>query len=92
MVEIGLGEAIAGGTNLSGEFGSPITRSLALREQNELRRLQIEEARAAKERAAAERVGVTPRLVRLISVVAPPPIGFVRGSLSAKQRRGFANV
>ena len=57
MAEIGLGEAIAGGTNLSGEFGSPFTRALATKEQNELRRLQIEEARAAKERAAAERVG-----------------------------------
>ena len=57
MTEIGLGEAIAGGTNLSGEFGSPFTRALATKEQNELRRLQMEEARAAKERAAAERVG-----------------------------------
>ena len=57
MAEIGLGEAIAGGTNLSGEFGSPFTRALATKEQNELRRLQMEEARAAKERAAAERVG-----------------------------------
>ena len=28
MVEIGLGEAIAGGTNLSGEFGSPFTRAM----------------------------------------------------------------
>lgn len=56
MAEIGLGEAIAGGTNLSGEFGSPITRALATREQNELRRLQMEEARAAKQRAASEKV------------------------------------
>src|SRR5574343_1813310 len=57
MTEIGLGEAIAGGTNVSGEFGSPFTSALATKEQNELRRLQMEEARAAKERAAAERVG-----------------------------------
>ena len=32
MAEIGLGEAIAGGTNLSGEFGSPFTRALATKE------------------------------------------------------------
>ena len=33
---IGLGEAIAEGTNLSGEFGNPVTRGIQMGAQNQL--------------------------------------------------------
>ena len=51
MVEtnVGLGEAIAGGTSLSGDFGSPIGRGLQIQEANEFRRYQQEQKRLAEQ-------------------------------------------
>jgi hypothetical protein len=50
MVEtnVGLGEAIAGGTRLSGEFGSPISRGLQLNAQMDFQRLQRAQAEQAR--------------------------------------------
>jgi hypothetical protein len=46
--EIGLGQAIAGGTNLSGGWNdAPLTRGLQLDSQNEFRRLEQEKAKQA---------------------------------------------
>jgi len=50
MVEtnVGLGEAIAGGTRLSGEFGSPIVKGLQLNAQMDFQRLQRAQAEQAR--------------------------------------------
>jgi len=45
---IGLGEAISGGTRLSGDFGQPITRGLQLGVQNEWQSLQREQQAQAR--------------------------------------------
>ena len=44
----GLGEAIAGGTRLSGEFGSPISRGLQMNAQMDFQRLQKAQAEQAR--------------------------------------------
>jgi len=45
---IGLGEAIAGGTRLSGDWGSPVTRGLQMGMQNDFARLQREQQAQAR--------------------------------------------
>lgn len=50
MVEsnIGIGEALANTTRLSGDWGSPIQRGLQLREQNDFAQIQAEQQKQAK--------------------------------------------
>lgn len=47
-INTGLGEAIAGGTRLSGEFGSPISRGLQMNAQMDFQRLQKAQAEQAR--------------------------------------------
>jgi len=55
MVEnIGLGEALAEGTNLSGEFGNPISKGIALGAQNQLAQMQRQQQEQAKLEKQAE--------------------------------------
>lgn len=60
MVEngnVGLGEAISGGTNLSGNWGNPLSQGLGLRQRNVLLEAQQEAQRQAKEQAQIEKIG-----------------------------------
>jgi hypothetical protein len=51
---IGLGEAIAEGTNLSGEFGNPVTRGIQMGAQNQLAQMQRQQQEQAKLQKQAE--------------------------------------
>ena len=54
---IGLGEAIAGGTRLSGDFGSPITRGFQMGQQNQLAQLQRQQQEQAKLQSDMDKLG-----------------------------------
>jgi hypothetical protein len=57
MVEnVGLGSAIAEGTDLRGNFGSPITQGLQLNQRNVIADAAREQAKAAKQQAMMEKM------------------------------------
>jgi hypothetical protein len=57
MVEnVGLGSAIAEGTDLRGNFGSPITQGLQLNQRNVIAEAAREQAKAAKQQAMMEKM------------------------------------
>lgn len=56
QVNIGLGEAIAEGTNASGNWGSPINQGIALGQRNILLEAQKEEKKRAKQLALQEKM------------------------------------
>ncbi len=57
MVEnVGLGSALAEGTDLRGNFGSPITQGLQLNQRNVIAEAAREQAKAAKQQAMMEKM------------------------------------
>jgi hypothetical protein len=56
QVNIGLGEAIAEGTNASGNFGNPITQGIGIGQRNILLEAQKEEKKRAKQLAMQEKM------------------------------------
>jgi len=62
---IGLGEAISGGTRLSGDFGQPITRGLQLGVQNEWQSLQREQQAQARLQRQSEEMAKFTTLTRV---------------------------
>jgi len=56
MAETSLGEAIGLGTRVSGNDNSPLTRGLQIGQQNEFRKMQLEQQSAYKEQQEAERM------------------------------------
>jgi len=50
----GLGEAIAGGTRLSGDWGNAVTRGISMGMQNDFRQLQKQQQEQAKLAKQAE--------------------------------------
>jgi hypothetical protein len=53
---IGLGEAIAGKTRSTGDFGSPFSRGLQMAQVRDLKKLQLEQQKAYKQQQAAEKM------------------------------------
>ena len=53
---IGLGEAIAGQTRSTGDWGAPVTRGLQMAEARDMKKMQLEQQKAYKQQQAAERM------------------------------------
>jgi hypothetical protein len=53
---IGLGEAIAGQTRATGDWGAPVTRGLQMAEARDMKKMQLEQQKAYKQQQAAERM------------------------------------